>query len=104
MPRVLPWCGAGRAEFAMPASREHREARHWLYPTWSYLCTPLSSFSCTTASTDQRTMVRVFQGGATPGFQGKRQALDVMEHMGVSSIWIALLRDHLQHDQRAGQV
>lgn len=68
------------------------------------LCHPLDSFSCTTPNTNRRSMLRVFQGGGTPGFCGHAKALAVMEHAGVRAIWIAVLRDHLQHNQLDGQI
>jgi hypothetical protein len=68
------------------------------------LCNPLYSFYCTTACKDRLSVLRVLQAGAALSFQGNAKALALMEQLGVSSIWIALLRYHLDQDRFDGQV
>jgi len=63
------------------------------------LCNPLYSFSHTTASKDRLSVLRVLLAGAMPTFQFTAQAPALMEQVGVSPIWIALLTYHLEEGQ-----
>jgi hypothetical protein len=55
------------------------------------LCNPLYTFYCTTPSKDRLSMLRVLQGGADPTFQFNALAITLMEQLGVSAKWEALL-------------
>lgn len=59
------------------------------------LCNPLYSFYCTTPSKDRLSMLRVLLGGAELGFHFNAKALELMEQLGVSPLWGALLTYHL---------
>src|SRR6266567_697556 len=59
------------------------------------LCNPLYSFYCTTPSKDRLSMLRVLLGGAEPRFHFNAKALALMEQLGVSPMWGALLTYHL---------
>jgi len=68
------------------------------------LCNPLYSFYCTTPNKDRLSVLRVLLAGAALSFQGNAKALAIMEQVGVSPIWIALLSYHLKQDPLDGQV
>jgi hypothetical protein len=59
------------------------------------LCNPLYSFYCTTPSKDRLSMLRVLLAGADLSFHFNAKALDLMEQLGVSPMWGALLTYHL---------
>jgi hypothetical protein len=63
------------------------------------LCNPLYSFYCTTKCKDRLSMLRVLLGGAELSFQFNAQARALMERLGVSPIWSALLTYHLVEGQ-----
>lgn len=63
------------------------------------LCNPLYSFYCTTPSKDRLSMLRVLLGGGILTFQFNAKALALMEQLGVSPIWSALLTYHLAQGQ-----
>lgn len=63
------------------------------------LCNPLYSSYHTTACKDRLSVLRVLLGGAMPTFQFTARARALMEQVGVSPIWRALLTYHLLEGQ-----